>query len=120
MIAFSLAAALSLLWFGVHLFMGGRDVAAPLRASDLDPVVRDTSYLCWHLTSCSLLLIAVFFGLAAFAGEPAYAVAGTLLSTGFAVVGIAMTPLIKQSYAQLPQGWLFVPVTGLGLWALVS
>ena len=60
----TLAAALSAVWFGVHIILGGREVAGPLRGSDLDPLVRDVSYLCWHLASWSIAATALFFGLA--------------------------------------------------------
>lgn len=116
---FSLAAALSAAWFGVHIFLGGREVAGPLRASTLDPLVRDVSYLCWHLTSWSIAAMALFFGLAALTGEAAYAVSGTLLAAGFVVVGIAIPRITRQTFAKMPQGWMFVPNAALGLAGLV-
>lgn len=103
------------LWLAVHLVAGGAQVVRPLRAStDLDPVVRDTQYLCWHFTSAALAAIAAFFLIAAWFGSAAFAGAGVILSAAIAVTGLVLTPLIGQSYASLPQGWLFVPVGLLG------
>lgn len=117
---FAFAAALAWLWAGVHIFVGGRQIARPLRHSTALPdVVRDTQYLCWHLTSASLVLMGGFFAAAVVTGTAAFAIAGTLLAAAFAAVGIALVPGIGQRYDRLPQGWLFVPVTGLGLWGLL-
>ncbi len=113
------AAALSGVWLVVHLFMGGREIARPLRESDaLAPVVRDTQYLCWHFTSASIAAIALFFLLAALRAEPTFAVAGTILSAAFTVIGVGLVKPLGQSFAVLPQGWLFLPITLLGLWGL--
>lgn len=115
MVLFLLAAALSGVWLFVHLLLGGREIATPLRAApDLAPVVRDTQYLCWHFTSVGIAAMASFFAAAAWVGDTAFAVAATVLAAGFAVTGIGLVIGIGQSHARLPQGWLFVPVTLLG------
>lgn len=114
------AASLSLLWLIVHLVLGGRQIARPLRqAPDLTPVVRDTQYLCWHFTSVAIGAMAILFALAVILETPAYAVSATLLAAGFASVGIGIVVAIRGSHAVLPQGWLFVPVAALGLWGLM-
>ncbi len=113
--AFAAASATAFLWFVVHLFIGGREVARPLRAADLPDLVRDTQYLCWHFTTVAIVGMSAMFGLAAVTGETAYAVAGTLLAAGFAVTGIGLIAAIGQSHARFPQGWLFVPVAAFGL-----
>mgnify|MGYP001804319563 CR=1 FL=1 len=108
---FLLAAALSALWFLVHLFMGGADVSRPLRRSSLDDDVRDTAWLCWHLVSGTLLLMAGLFGAAALGVTEA--LSATLLAGVFAAVGLWVPPYLGQSYRVLPQGFLFVPVCAL-------
>lgn len=113
---FALAAAIALLWCGVHLFIGGRQVAAPLRAAPLDPLVRNTQYLCWHFTSLSIAAMALFFALAAF-GLPGFGPAGTLLAAGFALTGIGLAQRLGLDHGTYPQGWLFVPCALLGLGA---
>ncbi|SHH48900.1 hypothetical protein [Marivita hallyeonensis] len=115
MMWFSLAAALSAVWLGVHLVLGGKDIAAPLlRADGLVPVVRDTQYLCWHFTSCAIAAMAVGFAYAAWSGDIALAWGVTLLAAAFAVTGIGLVIRIGQSHRKLPQGWLFVPVATFG------
>jgi hypothetical protein len=118
---FLAAAALSALWTVVHLFMGGAQVAGPLRQSrDLPAMVRDTAYLCWHLVSITLAIMAGLLlaaGLGA-SGAAGLAMAGVALAAGFAAIGILLPLGIGAGYARLPQGWLFVPVAGLGLWGL--
>ncbi len=115
------AAALSTLWALVHLFIGGPEVAGPLRkARDLPEVARDTAYFCWHLVSVTLVLMAGLFLAAALGtrGAEGLAMAGTALAAGFAALGLALPHLIGTDYRRLPQGWLFVPVIALGLWGL--
>lgn len=115
------AAGLAALWCGVHLFMGGREVARPLRASpDLDPVVRDTQYLCWHFTTLSIACMAGFFAWAAASGQTAFAVAGTVLAAGFVLTGVSLVMAMGARHSDLPQGWLFAPVAALGVAGLVS
>ncbi|MEM7440376.1 MAG: hypothetical protein AAF393_12310 [Pseudomonadota bacterium] len=121
MIPLFLASGLTALWMGVHLFAGGPQIAAPLRNStELPSVARDTAYLCWHFVSVTLGLMAAFFGLAAMTGQPGLAMAATLLAAGFTVIGIGLPSAIGQKWRVLPQGWLFLPVTVLGLWGMWS
>ncbi len=114
------AAGLSFAWFGVHLVMGGREVAAPLVTdARLEDVVRYTSYLCWHITSSTLLLMAAFFAGAALFSLPGLLYAGTALAAGTALVGILIPLRFRISYGLLPQGWLFLPIVLLGLIAAI-
>ena len=120
MLAFAMAAALSAAWFLVHLVMGGKQIARPLLANtSLDPIVRDTQYLCWHLTTAGIGVQAVLSALATGLNTPAYAVAGTLLAASFAATGIAIPPAVGQRFKAMPQGWLFVPVAALGVIGLL-
>jgi hypothetical protein len=114
------AAGVATLWFSVHLFAGGREVARPLlAASDLAPVARDTQYLCWHFTSLAIACMAGFFAWAAASGETAFAVAGTILAAGFVLVGVSLVIGIQGRHIDLPQGWLFLPVAALGIAGLI-
>lgn len=109
------AGGLSAVWLLVHCFVGGRQVAQPLLASAaLDPLVRNTQYLCWHFTSVAIASMAGFFLWSAWSGDAAYALAGTALALGFFVVGVGIVFGLKESHLKLPQGWLFLPVAGLG------
>lgn len=113
------AAALSFLWFGIHLILGGREVAAPLRKTpDLPDLVKAVAWMCWHFVSVALALLAVFFAAAAMFDLPGLIWAGLALSVGFSIVGIGAAPLFGVSYSQMPQGFLFVPIAVLAVVAL--
>ncbi|PWK60061.1 hypothetical protein [Roseicyclus mahoneyensis] len=120
MIPFTLAAALSAAWLALHLVAGGRQILRPLRLSALDPVVRDTHFLCWHFTSVAIGAMAVFFTLAAVSGIAAYGVAGAGLAAAFWLCGVGLVIALRQRHADLPQGWLFLPVAFLGLWGILA
>ena len=115
------AGSIAAIWFLVHLFLGGKQIARPLLATtELDPVVRDVQYLCWHFTSVGIVGIAVFFVLAAIGWGEAYAVAGTFLAAGFTATGVALVVKQGAQHLAVPQGWLFLPIAALGvvgLWA---
>ncbi|WP_299685865.1 hypothetical protein [uncultured Tateyamaria sp.] len=115
------AGALSALWLVVHVIVGGRQIARPLvSATALSPVVRHTQYLCWHFTTVAIACMAGFFLWAAHAGDATLAAAGTALATGFFLVGVALVPVVRETYSRLPQGWLFLPVALLGLTGLMQ
>lgn len=112
---FSSASALSFIWFLVHFLVGGKEVARPLLADQhLADTVRQTLYLCWHLVSATIAIMAILFAFAVLLNNPGYAVGGTLLAAGFALAGIAIGPLRGWRYSTIPQGWLFVPVVAMG------
>jgi len=114
-LAFAAAGAFAALWFAVHLFVGGRQIARPLvEAQGLDPVVRHTQYLCWHFTTVTIAGMAIFFGIAAVSGTVAFATSATLLAAGFFIVGVGLVMSLGENHAQLPQGWLFLPVAVFG------
>lgn len=116
--AFLLCAILSGIWCVVHVFVGERDIARPLRLDrTLDPVVRETAFLCWHMVSVALALMSGFF-VAAIFGSSDFAWAGVLLAMGFAITGLILPRTIGAPYARLPQGFLFIPVVALGLWGI--
>lgn len=117
---FSGAGGLAAIWLVLHLFTGGPQIARPLmNAMTLEPVARHTMYLCWHFTSAAIACMSVFFGWAAIEGDMSFAIAGTALASGFCVVGIGLVLLMKEKHAELPQGWLFLPVAALGFMGLL-
>jgi FtsH-binding integral membrane protein len=114
-ILFGAASLLSLAWFFVHLFFGGKDVARPLLVDEeLPEMARQVLYVCWHFVSATIAVMAILFALAVLLNNPSYAVGGTLLAAGFALVGIAIGPLRGWRYSTIPQGWLFVPIAAMG------
>lgn len=113
--AFFAAAGLAALWLVIHLFAGGRDTARPLLdCTELSPVVRDTLYICWHFVTASLALMAGLFVWAGLSGQNAPALAATALAASFSFVGIGLALRQRANLLEVPQGWLFVPVAGLG------
>jgi len=119
-ILFGFAGALAALWLAVHTFIGGRQIARPIvQAKELSPVVRHTQYLCWHFTTVAIAAMAASFFLAAATGLTAYATSATILAMGFFVVGVGLVLSLGEAHARLPQGWLFLPVAGLGLAGLL-
>ncbi|MEO0829549.1 MAG: hypothetical protein AAFY03_03725, partial [Pseudomonadota bacterium] len=99
------------------LHIGGGEVARPLRYAAIPAIVSQTAYLCWHLVSATLVLMALLFFAAAVGWETG--LSATALALAFAGVGILLPPMIGQTYRLLPQGWLFVPVVALGTWGLL-
>ncbi|MEQ9693505.1 hypothetical protein [Shimia sp. SDUM112013] len=118
--ALFLAAALAGLWAAVHAVMGGRECAKPLSTDEhVLPIVRETMLLCWHLVTGFLVLTSLFLFFGAL-GNEGLGAAGTAMAGCVAVIGLLIVPIRKNSYAKLPQGWLFVPVAFLGLWGLMG
>jgi len=110
------ASGLATLWLIIHTFVGGRETARPLlQAASLEPVVRNTQYLCWHFTTVAIVCMAGLFLFAGFTGIDAYATSATLLASGFFVAGVAIAFTLRENHIRLPQGWLFLPVAGLGV-----
>lgn len=101
----------------LHVIAGGKAIARPLLSADkIHPVVKYTHYYCWHLVSISLTLLAAMFIWAAY-HETAIelAVIGTIQATGFTLWGLLLAPSVGQQYRDMPQGWLFLPVTMFGM-----
>ncbi|MEO1539487.1 MAG: hypothetical protein AAFU59_03830 [Pseudomonadota bacterium] len=119
---FIAAGVLNLVWCAVHVFVGGPAVAHPLlRSQELGHATKITQYYCWHLVSLTLGLTGLgFLAVGSGYGGAPLGVFVTVLSAGFALLGIVVAPVQRSSYRVLPQGWLFVPVAALGLWGLLG
>ncbi|WP_428642788.1 hypothetical protein [Roseibium sp.] len=100
----------------IHTFLGGREIAVPLlQAADLAPVPKYVSYFCWHIVTIALAAIAAMFAFAAMRPDSLeLAWAATGLTGAICLLGLAVPPMKKQTYAHMPQGWLFLPITVLG------
>lgn len=112
---FLVAGVVSLVNAAAHTFLGGREVADPLKAvSEMDEMPKWVLYYCWH--DVTLVLWAMAGGLLWGAFVPSgldVAVFVGLLALGFAFWGLLLVPRVGQSYRVMPQGWLFVPVVVL-------
>lgn len=119
-ILFGSAGLLSVLWLLFHIVQGGKEVVRPLRASTgLEPDVRDTLYMCWHFVTATLAIMALSFILAIITASRDWAMVGTSVAFGFTLTGIGQVLAMKARYRDLPQGWLFLPITILGTGGLV-
>ena len=112
------AAALTALWFVVHTFVGGAEVAGPLLASDLPLAVRAPAWMTWHMVTGTLLLAALLFALAARRRDRGLMLAATAMVGVIALAGIVAAFATGAGLTGLPQGLLFVPPAILGALAL--
>lgn len=116
-----LACALSTLWFLVHTFVGGPQIIGPLRAATgLSPMVRGVLWMVWHMLTLVLALMALAFLASALWQSRDMALTATALSGALFLAGVVVIPQAGVSYREAPQGWLFLPVAGLGVYALLS
>lgn len=106
----------------LHIVAGGRAVARPLiDARDIADTAKYTNYYCWHLVSIVLVLMSAGFFLAAVRPDPFdLTLLLTATATAFAAWGIVLPVSVGQTYRQMPQGWLFVPIALLGAGMLMS
>ncbi len=116
-VLFVCAAALSTFNTGLHFFAGGKAIARPLlSAAELPDGDRYVQYFCWHIATLTLGFQAVLFGVAASAPDYlSFAIIGTAMAASVGLLGLVLPLVLKISYRVMPQGWLFVPVTALGL-----
>ena len=115
--AFLLAAAvLTFITWGIHTFMGTRDIAGPLLESDMEPVPKYTNYYCWH--AITIVLAAMAGGYLYAALVPAgldVAVFITALSAGFCLWGILLIFQRKQKTMEMPQWVLFAVISAIAI-----
>lgn len=108
------ASALAAIWLAVHFFMGGREVATPLRnAANLPDVVRMTMWMCWHMVTACIAALAILPSAAILSGLPGLMIAALILAIAIAGGGIISQFVLRARFSQLPQGWLFIPVAVL-------
>ena len=113
------ASGLAAVWLVVHFILGGRDVAGPLRRNTQMPdVVRVTTWMCWHMVTACIALLAVLPVLAIMTDMPGLMISAMLLASALAIAGIAAQFILQTGFKKLPQGWLFVPVAILAGLAL--
>lgn len=108
------SAALILAWFLVHTFVGGAEVAGPLRGSDLPISVMAPAWMVWHMVAGLLLFLAVLFVWAAQKGSDDMMRVAAAISAVLAGAGLISAPLTGAGFGLLPQGFLFVPPALLG------
>lgn len=103
--------------WGLHTFLGGRSIARPLLAAgDLRDTPKFTQFYCWHIVTILLATMAGGLVYAAFVpGAEDLAVLLVGLAFALAVWGLALPRAVGQSFGQMPQGFLLLPIGVLGL-----
>ena len=114
-----IAAILCLFTWGVHIFLGGPDVAKPLLESQMEEGAKYTNYYCWHIVTLVLFVMAVGYGYAAFyEGGLDVAILCTALSIGFTLWSWVLILWSKRTALELPQWTLFLVIAGVASWGI--
>lgn len=110
------AAAVSVMTFLGHVFIGGPQVARPLLDSDdLPTQARWLAYFCWHVTSLVVLAMRVGFAVVAVRGQHSdLAVFLPTLSALIWALSIGITVVGGLPPRRNPGVWLFGLITLLG------
>lgn len=119
-VLFLLAASLSVMGALAHELAGAPKVLAPLAQTSLPADVIWLHHFSWHVGTVAVLVMATMFVMAVF--HPAglvFAILATVMSAGFAALGIALAtfgnPALWQTPAPYP--WLIIALLGsIGLW----
>ncbi|NVJ98040.1 MAG: hypothetical protein HWE25_07805 [Alphaproteobacteria bacterium] len=108
-LAASMASAFTAL---LHLFLGGREIAAPLlKARDMRAVAKYTNYYCWHMVSIVLATMAAGYGWSAFRPQSTeIAVLFSFLALAFCVWNVLLVFWKKQHPLHMPQWILFAGI----------
>lgn len=110
------AAALALVTFAVHTFVGGVFVARPLLAdTSLPKASKWLNYYCWHITTVTILAIAGAFAYSASRPDrPELAMFATLLTAS--VAGLSVTVAFKGGInpIRFPSTSLFTATAACG------
>ena len=107
------AAAVMLSCAGIHAFLGGPEINAPVQASALSADLRAVLAVCWHALTGLFIVFAGALGLAAF--RDARSAVYTVLATSIVFAGlfIAVGLSALGSITDMPQWVLFLAVATL-------
>jgi hypothetical protein len=116
------AAAVSALTLIIHVVAGGRQIARPLLADQaLSADVKYTLYLCWHLVTIVLSMMALGYVWAAMMFSREVAALLTAQAALFAAWNIGMVARHRFRVGEYPQWTLFLVICCFGcagLWSL--
>jgi len=107
----------------LHIFVGGRDIARPLLASELSEEVKLTVYGCWHIVTVYLVISAVSLLVASFGLVPAPESLVAFISASWVLFGLLFVAVTlglakPRGIFRFPQWALLIPVGMLGFWGL--
>ncbi len=115
MIWLLIASTISTLTLLAHVLGGGKSIAQPVLASELDAEPKFASYYCWHMVTIVIAFMAIAFLLAAIeVASNDLAIASAILSLLFALWSMALTIWKKQTFKVLPQWIFFLPIAVAG------
>ncbi|MDP3803838.1 hypothetical protein [Brevundimonas sp.] len=119
---FATAAALALITFAVHTFVGGRFAARPLLSTqNFDKASRWLNYMTWHMVTAQLLLMPAGYAWAAVRPE---AVEVAVLLTVLAAILSPLSAWVAMKGGiqpwRFPSSWLFALITAAGLWGFAG
>jgi len=115
--------AFTLFIFGVHVVMGGREVATPMLTANFDLTARRVMWVCWHAVSAELLLggtVLLVAGLVT-ASETSIALVRAVATIHLAYMALFLAVIaisrkdLKRAWLRMPQ-WMLFAVTGVGAW----
>jgi len=114
------AAVVNALTAGVHIFMGGADVVAPLFDSNLQRIPLLTLYAVWHMVSAILVLSAIALFLLSYRKKSLEKGLLFFLGVTYSVFGLVFLVVCFVNFdgslfLELPQWMLLLPVGVLTL-----
>ena len=113
------ATAASLGCWGVHTFVGGRQIVSPLMASNLEPMPKYVLYFVWHIATLAIAFIAIGFALAAlYPGLWPLGINSAALSLLIALLIFGVAVSRKMSFGDMPQWTVFLVMALLGAGAI--
>lgn len=119
---FATAAALSLITFAVHTFVGGRFAARPLLdAHDFHKASRWLNYFTWHMATVMLLVMTAGFAWAATHPDALdVALLLTVMAALFSPLCIWVAAKGGIAPWRFPASWLFALIVVAALWGCVG
>ena len=115
------AAALAVLTFAVHTFVGGVFVARPLLAdTGLPKASKWLNYYCWHIATVTILAIAGAFAWSAARGSAELAAFATLLTASVAGLSGAVALKAGINPLRFPSTSLFTATAACGALGLLT
>ncbi len=108
-LALGLAGAVSLAAWCVHTFVGGRYAARPLLAASgtLPGATIWLNYLCWHIVTVLLaLLAAAFFAAASGILDRDAALLGAIIAASISLVSLAVSTRAGIAFWRFPSSYL--------------
>lgn len=118
----AIAALLAALAFLTHWLVGGRRVVRPLLAvPDLDPASRWLTYLCWHITTVLLLVMALTLALGSvgLVGRDALVV-DAVMATSISVLSVVIAVRAGIPPLRFPSTYLLGGVAAAAIVGLVQ